>query len=88
MSLFQRLKEGLAKTSDNLRSKIQTIFQPGVLTDEFLDDLELFLFKQMLVSRPLQGLLRPCVKKAEAAGQDRRRFVPDNGKEGSRNILQ
>ncbi|MGI6627515.1 MAG: signal recognition particle-docking protein FtsY [Bacillota bacterium] len=43
MSLFQRLKEGLAKTSNNLRNKIQTVFQPGVLTDEFLDDLEAVL---------------------------------------------
>ncbi len=45
MGLFERLKEGLAKTSSNLRHRIQTIFQPGALTDEFLDDLEAVLIQ-------------------------------------------
>ena len=45
MSLFQKLKQGLAKTSANIRSKIQSIFQPGALTDEFLDELEAVLIQ-------------------------------------------
>lgn len=57
MSLFQRLKEGLAKTSDNLRSKIQTIFQPGVLTDEFLDDLEAVLIQADVGVKATSGLI-------------------------------
>ncbi|HHT84770.1 MAG: signal recognition particle-docking protein FtsY [Bacillota bacterium] len=45
MGLFQKLKQGLARTSNNIRSKIQSIFQPGALTDEFLDELEAVLIQ-------------------------------------------
>ncbi len=45
MGFYQKLKQGLVKTSRSLRSKIQGIFSPGVLTDEFLDDLEAVLLQ-------------------------------------------
>lgn len=45
MSVFQKLKQGLSKTSSNIRNKIQDIFRPGVLTDEFLDELEAVLIQ-------------------------------------------
>ena len=45
MSFFQRLKEGLTKTSSSIRTKIQAVFQPGMLSDEFLDDLEAVLIQ-------------------------------------------
>jgi fused signal recognition particle receptor len=45
VSLFQRLKQGLAKTSSSIRNKIQSIFQPGALTDEFLEELEAVLLQ-------------------------------------------
>jgi fused signal recognition particle receptor len=45
MSVFQKLKQGLSKTSSNIRNKIQDIFRPGVLSDEFLDELEAVLIQ-------------------------------------------
>ncbi|HHY11964.1 MAG TPA: signal recognition particle-docking protein FtsY [Firmicutes bacterium] len=57
MSFFQRLKQGLARTSSNLRSKIQDIFQPGALTDEFLDELEAVLIQSDVGVAATSGLI-------------------------------
>ena len=40
MNLFDRLKEGLAKSRRNIREKIEGLFTPGQVTREFLDDVE------------------------------------------------
>lgn len=40
MNLFEKLREGLAKSSKSIREKVQVIFTPGRVTPEFLDDLE------------------------------------------------
>ncbi len=40
MSLFGKFKDGLAKTSKNLREKVLAVFQPGRLSQDFLDELE------------------------------------------------
>lgn len=40
MSLFERFRQGLKKTSANLREAVSGIFGSGKVTPEFLDDLE------------------------------------------------
>lgn len=45
MNLFKEFKKGLARTSKNLRQKIQSIFQGQAITEEFLDDLEAILIQ-------------------------------------------
>ena len=40
MSLFQKLRQGLKRTSANLRDAVSGIFTGGRVTGEFLDDLE------------------------------------------------
>ena len=40
MNLFERLREGLAKSRRNIREKIEGLFTPGQVTREFLDEIE------------------------------------------------
>ncbi|MBP8613484.1 MAG: signal recognition particle-docking protein FtsY [Firmicutes bacterium] len=73
MGIFERLKEGLSKTSGNLRSKIETIFKPGVLTDEFLEDLEAILIQADVGVKATSGLiasLREDGKKQPVASEE------------------
>lgn len=40
MSFLEKFKEGLSKTSKNLREKVLGVFSPGKLSSDFLDQLE------------------------------------------------
>ena len=73
MGIFERLKQGLSKTSSNLRSKIETIFRPGVLTDEFLEELEGILIQADVGVKATSSLissLREETKKQPVGSQD------------------
>lgn len=56
MSFFRKFTEGLAKTSKNLRDKIQEIFRPGAVTEEFLEDLEAVLLQADVGVRATQEI--------------------------------
>ncbi len=68
MSLYLKLKLGLRKTSRNLRDKIQKIFRPGALTDEFLEELEEVLIYSdvgiVAASKLVETLRKECHNKS------------------------
>ncbi|MFA6655214.1 MAG: signal recognition particle-docking protein FtsY [Bacillota bacterium] len=65
MSVFRKLKDGLSKTSNSLRGMIEGIFQPGVLTDEFLDDLEAVLIQADVGVRATSTLIETLREEAK-----------------------
>jgi len=70
MDLFDKLREGLAKSSKSIRDKVQGIFAPGRITTEFLDELE-------------EALIQADVG-VEAASLLRDRIQEENRKRGMR----
>jgi len=73
MSFFQKFREGLAKTSKNLRDKIQDIFRPGVLTEDFLEELEAILIQSdvgVKASMELKETLRQEARKRPVKSED------------------
>lgn len=68
MNLFDKLRQGLAKSSKNLREKVAGIFVPGRITPEFLDELE-------------EALIQSDVG-VEAAALLRERIQDENRKRG------
>ncbi|MEX0975170.1 MAG: signal recognition particle-docking protein FtsY [Bacillota bacterium] len=61
MNLFEKMKQGLARSSKSLRDKVQGIFVPGHITPEFLDDLEEALI-QSDVGVQVAALLRERIQ--------------------------
>jgi fused signal recognition particle receptor len=70
MDLFDKFREGLAKSSKSIRDKVQGIFAPGRITTEFLDELE-------------EALIQADVG-VEAASLLRDRIQEENRKRGMR----
>lgn len=68
MSIFQKFRDGLLKTSKSIREKIQDIFQPGRVTQEFLDDLEAVLIQADVGVKAAQELRESLEK--EVKGRD------------------
>lgn len=64
MGLFQKIKDSLTKTSWSLKEKIQDIFKPGVLTPEFLDELEAILIESDVGVKAAQELRKSLEEEA------------------------
>ncbi len=70
MNIFERFKQGLSKSSQSFREKVQGIFVPGHITAAFLDELE-------------EALVQSDVG-VTAAGMLRERIQEENRKRGVR----